>query len=159
MRILVLAVCLAGMAACTVGTASWPSGSAAVAVPGPTVPQLVAARIAGMHMAATLLFTDVRRVVDGHEDVRQHVHEPEGIALWAAAIPGLFPDGSFDRSRAVPTIAQNRADFDQKARDLEAAATELARRGAAGDAADYAAQARTVMAACNACHQAYRVTF
>jgi hypothetical protein len=122
----------------------------------PTVPQLIAARRAGMHMAATLTAQDVRNVVNNHLDVRQHLHEPEGVRRWAVAIPGLFPAGSQGDSRARPEIWQNKADFDQKARNLEAAAVELARRGEAGDAPGYAAQAEVVRAACAACHAAYR---
>lgn len=135
----------------TAATAAAAQGPAA-----PTVPQLIAARRAGMHMAATLLLTDIRRIVSDREDVREHQHEPDGIALWAAAIPGLFPAGSSGESRARPEIWQNRADFERKALDLQQAAEELSRRGAAGDAAGYAEQARVVQAACNACHALYR---
>jgi cytochrome c556 len=109
-----------------------------------------------MHMAATLLAQDVRNVVTNSLDVRQHLHEPEGIRRWAVAIPGLFPAGSQGDSRARPEIWRNKADFDAKAEALAAAATELARRGEAGDTAGYAAQAKVVQSACAACHAAYR---
>ncbi|HYD13984.1 MAG TPA: cytochrome c [Allosphingosinicella sp.] len=145
---------------CVTNGPAMPGRAAAAAVEqgpaAPTVAQLIAARRAGMHMAATLLLTDIRRIVAGREDVRQHQHEPDGIALWAAAIPGLFPAGSRGESRARPEIWQNRADFERKALDLQQAAEELARRGAAGDTAGYAEQARVVQAACNACHTLYR---
>lgn len=149
-------VALAGLlASCSAyGAADAPRAGATVREP--TVPQLIAARKAGMHMAATLLAQDVRNVVTNNLDVRQHLHEPEGLRRWAVAIPGLFPVGSRGDSRARPEIWRNKADFDGKAKALELAATELARRGEAGDAPGYAAQAKVVQAACAACHAAYR---
>src|SRR4051812_6655422 len=158
MRRLVVPILAGALASCaSAGPAGRPAEPAAAApLREPTVPQLIAARKAGMHMAATLLAQDVRGAVANNLDVRQHLHEPEGIRRWAAAIPGLFPPGSQGDSRARPEIWRNKADFDAKAAALEAAAAELARRGEAGDAPGYAAQAKLVQAACAACHTAYR---
>lgn len=131
---------------------------AASAAPAePTARQLHIARIAGMHMAATLFYRGVKAAAANGSDVTQVFHEPEGLALWGAAIPGLFPAGSGgEDSRARPEIWSNRADFEQKAADLSAAATGLLQRARAGDSAGFAAQADRVEAACTACHQAYR---
>jgi cytochrome c556 len=129
----------------------------AVAQAPPTARQLIDARVAGMHMAATLFYRGVKGAVTNGADVRQIFHEPEGLALWANAIPGLFPAGSGgEGSRARPEIWTRRADFERKAADLGAAATRLAERARAGDRAGFAAAADAVEAACTACHSAYR---
>jgi cytochrome c556 len=108
-------------------------------------------------MAATLYYRGVKEGVKNGVDVRTLVHEPEGIALWAAAIPGLFPPGSGSAdSRAKPEIWSNKADFDRKAAALGTAATRLAELGQAGDTAGFATQAPQIEAACAACHTAYR---
>jgi cytochrome c556 len=129
----------------------------AVAQPPPTARQLIDARVAGMHMAATLFYRGVKGGLTSGADVRQLFHEPEGLALWAKAIPGLFPAGSGgEGSRARPEIWTQRADFERRAADLGAAATRLAERARAADRAGFAVQADAVEAACAACHTAYR---
>lgn len=149
-RILPLAACCA--AAYAQNPAPAPSQPDA-----PTAAQLIAARQAGMHMAATLYYRGIKEGVKNRADVRNLVHEPEGIALWAAAIPGLFPQGSVGAdSRALPEIWSNKPDFDRKAKALEEAAAHLAELGRAGDTAGFVAQAPAVEAACAACHAAYR---
>jgi len=116
-----------------------------------------AARFAGMHMAATLLYRGIKPAAANGADVREFQHEAEGLAYWAGAIPGLFPASSLGGdSRARPEIDSHRDDFLQKARDLRLAATRLAELAEAGDRAGFAAQAPVVEAACNACHSAYR---
>jgi cytochrome c556 len=123
----------------------------------PSIAELVQARQAGMHMAATLLYTGIRNGVKGGADVKSLVHEPEGLAMWAAAIPGLFPDGSgHAQSRARPEIWSSKADFRRKAAAMGAAADRLAELGRAGDSAGFAAQVSAVEAACTACHSSYR---
>ncbi|HVQ07541.1 MAG TPA: cytochrome c [Allosphingosinicella sp.] len=129
----------------------------AVAQAPPTARQLIDARVAGMHMAATLFYRGVKGALANGADVRQIFHEPEGLALWANAIPGLFPAGSGgEGSRARPEIWTRRADFERKAADLGVAATRVAERARAGDRAGFAAAADAVEAACTACHSAYR---
>ena len=150
---------LAAMLACcaTDGSGSSVQGSSAPAAAGPTAHQLHIARVAGMHMAATLFYRGVKPAVASGADVTQVFHEPEGIALWGAAIPGLFPAGSaVEGSRARPEIWTNRADFEQKAADLRTAAARLLQLARAGDRAGFATQADAVEAACTACHNAYR---
>jgi cytochrome c556 len=123
----------------------------------PSVAELVQARQAGMHMAATLLYTGIKNGVKSGADVKNLLHEPDGLAMWAAAIPGLFPDGSsHPQSRAKVEIWSNQADFRRKAATLGAAADRLADLGRAGDAAGYVAQVPAVEAACTGCHSAYR---
>lgn len=137
------------------------AGGAMQPAPGapatPSAAQLATARFAGMHMAATLLYRGVKPAVANRSDVREQVHEAEGIAYWGAAIPGLFPAGSGGgESSARPEIWTNWSDFEAKATDLRRAAARLVQLARAGDTAGFAAQADAVEAACNACHTAYR---
>jgi cytochrome c556 len=122
----------------------------------PSAAQLATARFAGMHMAATLLYRGVKAAVTNRSDVREQVHEAEGLAYWGAAIPGLFPAGSGGESRARPEIWANWSDFEAKATDLRRSAERLMQLARAGDTAGFAAQADAVEAACSACHTAYR---
>lgn len=123
----------------------------------PTREQLQLARFTGMHMAATLLFRGIKATVTNHGDVREQVHEAEGLAYWGETIPGLFPAGSGGGdSSARPEIWTNWSDFSAKAADLRRAASQLIQVARAGDAAGFATQAAAVEAACNACHTAYR---
>lgn len=102
----------------------------------PSTAQLIAARQAGMHMAATLLYTSIRNGVESGVEVSKIAHEPEGIALWANAIPGLFPADSVSAdSRARMEIWSNKADFDRKAGDLKREADRLAQLAHANDKA------------------------
>jgi cytochrome c556 len=158
MRALIPTAFLGLMAAATAAaTAAGARPPAAAPAAAPTTAQLVAARQAGMHMAATLLFRGIKAGVRNGADVKELVHEPEGLALWGAAIPGLFPAGSgHPDSRALASIWANKADFDRKAADLATAADKLAALARAGDPAGFAAQVPAVDAACAACHKAYR---
>jgi cytochrome c556 len=148
---------LLALAALATAAGARPPAPAPVLATTPTTAQLVAARQAGMHMAATLLFRGIKAGVKSGRDVKELIHEPEGIALWGAAIPGLFPPGSaHPDSRALASIWANKPDFDRKAADLAAAADKLAALARTGDTAGFAAQAPAVEAACAACHNAYR---
>ncbi|HEY0413926.1 MAG TPA: cytochrome c [Allosphingosinicella sp.] len=158
MRALLPVAWLALLASCSTATGGEAVRGATPPGPAqPTTAQLVAARQAGMHMAATLLYRGIKAAVKEGSDVKEQVHQPEGIALWAAAIPGLFPPGSaHPESRARPEIWANKPDFDRKAAELGAAADRLAALAKAGDTAGFAAQAPAVEAACAACHKLYR---
>ena len=154
MRTLIAAVLIAVPIPVAAGSAQAPEAASAPAAP--TAAQLQLARFTGMHMAATLLNRGIKANVTSHGDVREQVHEAEGLAYWGAAIPGLFPAGSGGEGRARPEIWTNWADFQAKAAALRSAATRLAQLARAGDTAGFAAQATVVEAACAACHAAYR---
>jgi cytochrome c556 len=122
----------------------------------PTVPELVAARQAGMHMAATLLYQNIAPRAKGTGDLGE-VAFSEGLEMWSAAIPGLFPAGSaHPQSRALPAIWASKADFDQKAADMGAAARDVSAAGKAGDLQSYAAAVERLRQTCSACHALYR---
>ena len=156
MRLAVLML-LAPVFACAPQEAEISRAAAVSPPPGPTTEQLIAARRAGMHMAATLLYQGIKKAVRNGSDVREQTHDPDGIALWATAIPGLFPPGSLSPdSAASSTIWENRTDFEQKAADLRDAAARLLTLAEAGDTSGFATQADVVEARCNACHARYR---
>ena len=158
MRLLVCLILAASIAGCAAPSAttldSSPTGVARDA--HPTTAELVAARIAGMHMTATLLFQGIVPRSKGVGDLKD-VHYSEGIELWAAAVPGLFPAGSaHPESRALPTIWADKADFDRKAADMGEAARAVTAAGKAGDLAAYAAATDRLRQSCGACHKPYR---
>lgn len=131
--------------------------TARASVATPTAGEMIIARQAGMNMMATLLFRNVKRAVASGADVKQEAHEGEGIALFAAAIPGLFTQGSgVGETRATAAIWANKPDFNAKAKALESAGDRLAAAAHAGDTAAFAREAAAVEQACSACHTVYR---
>ena len=127
---------------------------AAAPLPHATAADFVRARMAGMHMAATLNAQGVQPRAKGNGALGD-LHWSQGLELWAAAIPGLFPEGSaHPQSRAKPEIWKNKADFDAKARAMGQAAARITAAGKAGDLAAYAAAAAQLNATCKACHDA-----
>lgn len=122
-----------------------------------TATELISARKAMMHMAATLMFESVMPAVKNGTDVKRQVHAAEGLDHFGHSIAGLFPDGSTGPdSRALPAIWTNKVDFAAKANAFGDAAARLSELAAAGDTAGFAAQAPVVARGCNACHSLYR---
>lgn len=149
---LILAALLGGC----VARATAPATSEAPQIAQPSIAELVAARQAGMHMAATLLYQDIAPRAKGTGDLKE-VAFSEGLELWAAAIPGLFPPGSAHaQSRALPAIWANKPDFDRKAADMGEAARQVSAAGRAGDLAAYANAVGRLRQTCSACHTPYR---
>jgi len=127
-----------------------------VTVASPNTAELVQARQAGMHMAATLLYQGILPRAKGNGALKD-VHYSEGIEMWAAAIPGLFPVGSeHPQSRAMAAIWADKPDFNRKAAELGAAAAQVTAAGKAENLAAYAATSARMQAACSSCHKAYR---
>jgi len=82
--------------------------------------------------------------------------DAEAIASLAPHITHQFPPGSTQRpTQARSAIWQNWADFERKARALEAASAKLVGTGA-DDVKALDAAARGVSQACGACHEKYR---
>lgn len=119
--------------------------------------QLVAARKAMMHMAATLAFENVMPAARNGTDVKRQEHSADSLAHFGHSIAGLFPAGSLTpESRASPAIWTNKADFDAKAKSFGDSSARLAELAKAGDSAGFAAQAKVVAGGCNSCHARYR---
>jgi cytochrome c556 len=122
-----------------------------------TAAEMIAARHAMMHMAATLLFQEVMPVARNGTDVKAAGHAADGLDLFGHSIAGLFPDGSTGPdSHALPAIWENKADFEAKANAFGDAAARLKQLSDAGDSAGFKAQAAVVANGCNACHSLYR---
>ena len=75
----------------------------------PSAAELIEARKAMMHMAATLLYQEVMPAVKNGTDVKATGHASDGLDLFGHSIAGLFPQGSVGPdSRALPAIWENR---------------------------------------------------
>lgn len=119
--------------------------------------ELIAARKAMMHMAATLTFESVMPAVRNGTDVKAQEKAANGLARFGHSIAGLFPDGSEGPdSRALPAVWTNKADFEARAKAFGDASARLAELARAGDSAGFAAQARIVASGCDSCHGPYR---
>jgi cytochrome c556 len=122
-----------------------------------TATELIAARQAMMHMAATLMFESVMGAVKNGSDVRRQEHAADGLDNFGHSIAGLFPDGSEGPdSRALPAIWANKADFEAKANAFGDSAARLAELAKAGNTVGFATQAPVVAGGCNSCHSLYR---
>jgi cytochrome c556 len=145
------------IAACAATAQDEAPALAAPRVAGPSAAELIAARQAMMHMAATLLYQEVMPPVKNGTDVKAASHAADGLDLFGHSIAGLFPEGSAAPvSRALPAIWQNKADFVARANALGDAAARLKALSDAGDAAGFAAQAKAVDQGCASCHSLYR---
>jgi cytochrome c556 len=123
----------------------------------PTTAELIAARKAMMHMAATLTFENVMPAARNGGDVKGQQHSAESLAYFGHSVAGLFPAGSLAAdSRASPAIWANKAAFEAKAKSFGEASARLAELAKAGDSAGFAAQAKVVAGGCNSCHSLYR---
>jgi cytochrome c556 len=123
-----------------------------------TAAELISARHAMMHMAASLTFGSVMPATGNGSDVRKQQGAAEALAHFGHSIAGLFPDGSAGpHSRAAPAIWTNKADFEARSKAFGDASARLAELAGAGDSAGFAAQAKTVAAGCNSCHTLYRL--
>ncbi|ODN71798.1 c-type cytochrome [Methylobrevis pamukkalensis] len=98
-----------------------------------------------------------RAMVKGERD-----HDPAAVRAAmaevitaAAALPGLFPEGSGEGSHALPTVWDTRADFDARLAQIEPHAAALAFAADAGPDALASAFAEYI-AVCDGCHAVYR---
>ena len=146
---------LPAVAACA--TASDEAPASAPSAAAPSAAQLIEARKAMMHMAATLLYQEVMPVARKGGDVKAAAHAADGLDLFGHSIAGLFPEGSGGPdSRALPALWTNKADFAARANAFGDSAARLKQLSDAGDTAGFAAQAPVVARGCNGCHSLYR---
>jgi len=143
------------IAACATASDGAPAATARPSAP--SAAELIAARQAMMHMAATLLFQEVMPVARNGTDVKPAGHAADGLDLFGHSIAGLFPEGSSGPdSQALSAIWQNKPDFVAKANAFGDSAARLKQLSDAGDQAGFKAQAAVVASGCNACHSLYR---
>jgi cytochrome c556 len=73
----------------------------------------------------------------------------------AKAIPTLFPDNA-QGGNALPSIWQNKADFEAKAKNLETVSANLLQLAQANNEAGFKAAVGQLGGACGGCHTPYR---
>jgi cytochrome c556 len=145
------------LAACAATAQDEAPATAAARAAGPSAAELILARQAMMHMAATLLYQEVVPAAKQGTDVKAAGHAADGLDLFGHSVAGLFPEGSAGPdSRALPAIWQNKADFVARANAFGDAAARLKALSDAGDSAGFAAQAKAVDEGCSGCHHLYR---
>jgi cytochrome c556 len=143
------------LAACATASDEAPAGTAAAAQ-SPSA-ELIEARQAMMHMAATLTFGSVMPAAREGADVKRQEEAADGLARFGHSIAGLFPEGSDGPgSRALPAVWTNKADFQARGKAFGDASARLAELAKAGDTAGFAAQAKVVAGGCGGCHSLYR---
>lgn len=99
----------------------------------------------------------IKKALEAGGDLAALAPKAAEIAAFAARMPGLFPPGSDQgKTRALPSIWTNRADFDKQAATLGARAKALEAALKANDAARAKAAFGATGAACAGCHRSYR---
>jgi cytochrome c556 len=91
-------------------------------------------------------------------DVKPFAPAALAIVKWEKLFVQMFPPGSDhgDKTRALPAIWTNRAEFEKDAADLSAAAEKLGNITKANDRPGFAPQVKVVGEACIACHKRFR---
>lgn len=90
-------------------------------------------------------------------DVAGAVEPATAMAAFASTIPSLFPAGSGEgETRAMPAIWTDWAGFEKAAMDNKAAAENLAKVAATGDAGAAGEALKAVGASCGGCHKPFR---
>jgi cytochrome c556 len=117
---------------------------------------VVATRETGMK-AASANARAIKTALDAKADLAPLAEKAAEIAAWGRRLPALFPPGSdTGKTKALPVIWTHKADFDQHAADLAAAADKLAVALKANDAAAAGSAFAATGTACAACHRDYR---
>jgi cytochrome c556 len=103
----------------------------------------------------------VNPIVRGEQPWNQQVavQQADILASNGMKLPSLFPAGSGPekgRTRALPVIWQNAADFEVKLKAFADETARLLQLARANDEAGFKAQFPRVGQACGACHTAYR---
>jgi cytochrome c556 len=132
---------------------------AAGAAHAQSVGDTITARQTGYkNMAAA--FGDVKKVLDASGDTTTVAAKAQEVSDWAHKITGVFPVGSGPESgiktRALPAIWANKADFDLLAGNLGREADKLVVALKSGDKAASLAAFQATGGACGACHRTYR---
>jgi cytochrome c556 len=121
-----------------------------------TEQEIVAARQAGMSLSASTL----RAIYAGKDDdasVTQFSFQADALAKWAVVLPTLFGRGTSDAaSNAKPNVWTDRAGFDVRSMEFQAATTSLAATARADDKAEFNAALDRVADSCMSCHNSFR---
>jgi cytochrome c556 len=90
------------------------------------------------------------------DDAMAVKHARDTAALASMMADGFIPNSAVKGSLALPEIWTNFADFQQKAKDLEMAATGLAEAAQANGFEASKGMVQAVGQSCGACHRPYR---
>ena len=124
----------------------------------PSPQEIVAARQSAFHLTGAAM-GNIKGTIDRGGDPSGQAYSARGIARWARALPGMFPENtaSVSGTRARPEIFANRADFNSKAAAFSAAADQLAAAAQSNDKQAFTAAWQATGATCASCHQSYQV--
>lgn len=123
---------------------------------GPDLSGVVKGRQAGMRMSGAIM-GGIKGAIDRGDDVKTQAGAARALAGWAAAVPGMFPEGSnVAPTEAMGTIWTDWAGFKAKSDAYVAATAKLVAATQTGDKAAFAAAFGEVRGACGACHDAYK---
>lgn len=147
------ATVLAGVVAAAAGVV-WTHGAMAQ-----SVADAISQRQAG-YKAIAAATGEVKKVMDAGGDLTTVAGKAGEISAFAKRIPTLFPAGSGTESgiktRALPSIWQNKSDFEANAGILGREADKLMAALQANDKAATAAAFATMTGQCGNCHRPYR---
>jgi cytochrome c556 len=103
---------------------------------------------------------EVKKAMDAGGDLTGVAAKAAEISAFGKRIPALFPAGSGPeagvKTRALPSIWQNKSDFDANAGIMVREAEKLEAALKANDKAATAAAFTATTAQCGACHRPYR---
>jgi cytochrome c556 len=125
----------------------------------PSAAEIVAARQASFALSA-VTFGAIKAGLDAGAPAQQLAFPSGGLARWAAAMPAMFPAGTgpdaVPSTKARAEIWTDRAGFEAKAADYQAATARLRDAITAGDTAAATEAWAATRATCGSCHDAYR---
>src|SRR5580765_3883969 len=129
---------------------------AAIAQPGVTPEQIVAARQSAYWLSAAN-FAQMKAQADAGAAVHGLVFAARQLARWATTLLSLFPAGTnLPASHALPPVWSDRAGFEARAAAYAAATQALAQAAQTGDRAAFLTQWTAVRQTCSDCHDTYR---
>jgi cytochrome c556 len=127
--------------------------------PSPSAAEIVAARQAAFAMSAATLGS-IKTVLDSDRPIDGLAFTAGGLNRWATALPSMFPAGTgpdaIPTTRAKSEIWSDRAGFEAKAAEYQAATARLRDAVTAGDRAAANEAWTAARATCGSCHDAYR---
>jgi len=119
--------------------------------------EIVAARRAAFYLSAMTMARMKEAIGSDKIDIKEMKWPAQFMAQWASVLPTMFPEGTnTPQSEALAVVWTDRAGFAARAKDYQAAATELSKIAQTGDRAAFAAGRDRVIQTCNNCHKSFR---
>lgn len=121
-----------------------------------SAPEALAARQAGMKENGRDAAA-IKKAIETGGDLGALAPRAAEIAAFASKLPGLFPPGSDQgKTRALPAVWADKADFDKQAAALATHARALETALKANDPTKAKAAFGAAAGTCGACHRTYR---